>query len=60
MQAATEAEVFAPQLGVVLDERTQRSISGALGGGECADADVDLPAAQREDPAVPGEHLALG
>ena len=38
-------------------QRLDGEVGGALAGGERPDADVHLAGAQREDPAVAGEHL---
>ena len=56
-ELAGELELVAAQLGVVRHQRLDAEVGGALAGGEGADADVHLAGAQREDPAVAGQHL---
>ena len=46
-------------VGVRLHQAADLEVGRALGGGEGADAEVHLAGAEREDPAVAGQHLAL-
>ena len=46
-------------VGVRLHQRRDRDVGRALRGGERADAEVHLAVAEREDPAVAGQHLAV-
>ena len=42
----------------MLDQRSQRHVGRTLGGGQRPHPEVHLTVAQREDPAVPGQHLS--
>ena len=46
-------------VGVRRHQAADLEVGRALGGGEGADAEVHLAGAEREDPAVAGQHLAL-
>ena len=58
-ELAGELEVLAPLVGVVLHQRLDGDVRGSLRGGQAADADVHLAGAEREDPAVAGQDLAV-
>src|SRR5690606_15537413 len=54
-----ERELLAQLPGVVTHQRLHGDVGGTLGGGQRPRAEVDLPVAQREDPAIAGQRLAV-
>ena len=58
-QVAGELELLAALVGVEAHQRLDRDVGRPLGGGQGADADVHLAGAEREDPAVAGQDLAV-
>ena len=58
-QVAGELELVATLVGVGLHQRLDGDVGRPLRGGQRADADVHLAGAEREDPAVAAEELAV-
>ena len=57
---AFEAPLVATQVGVIRHQRSQRQLGRPLRRRQRAHADVHFAVAQREDPAVAGQHRAVG